>query len=739
MGTSATETRNIEELRRATAELQRQLDERTAELNEKNERYALVSEAVAEGVYDWNVEQNTLFVSPRLMEMFGFEGAGLKSEAWLALVHETDRTAYRGALRNCFKGHTPKVGCEYRIRLQSGEYRWVEDHGLPIRDDAGRAIRLVGAVSDVTERKKADEALRDTNRLSQALLGDLNAVIDTIEYAVLFMGPDLRARVINRAFREMWGIPDAFIATRPTMADLINFNRHTGLYDVPEAEFDAFIARRVEAIQAGNIDPIEMRRGDGKVLLYQGVVLPDGGRLLTYLDITEAERREAELKEALAQQTATAEVLGVINSSPGELAPVFDAILEKAHRLCGATQGTLQLYDGTHFRAVATHGLRPDWAEAQYRPRPPTNAADDELLAGARLVHYPDLAALAEKTGDARMRSAVASGVRTILRVPFRREGTLLGYISAYREEVKPFSEQEIALLESFAQQAAIAMANARLINETREALEQQTATAEVLGVINASPGDLQPVFEAILDKAHSLCGANIGWLLTFDGEFVHTLAMHGLDDLDPVVASTPFRPGPAMERLIEGESFFQIPDIRDFKDAPGTPEIWRVSCEILGAGPHRHRPLAQGRRCPRLHQRLSLADPAVFRKGNRTPPELRRAGRYRNGERAAHHRDAPAHPRSCRRRSNIRPRPATCSRSSAARPATWRRSSNAMLEKAMRLCRGAYGRIFRLRGRRLVSRWATRNAAADPAYRDVEMNTPILRPGRNAGRPCRA
>ncbi len=157
------------------------------------------------------------------------------------------------------------------------------------------------------------------------------------------------------------------------------------------------------------------------------------------------------------------------SSSPGNLAPVFDAILEKAHRLCRATQGTLQLYDGTHFRAVATHGLRPDWAEARYRPRLPTNAADDELLAGARLSSTIPTAALAEET---RLADALRRGDRGSdgPRVPFRREGTLLGYISAYREEVKPFSAQEITLLESFAQQAAIAIENARLINETREA-----------------------------------------------------------------------------------------------------------------------------------------------------------------------------------------------------------------------------------------------------------------------------
>jgi PAS domain S-box-containing protein len=123
-------------------------------LRDSQERHSLVSQAVAEGIYDWNVEENALFVSPRLMEIFKFDGPGLNSEDWYGLVHADDRVAYRSAIRDCFKGESTRVACEYRILVRSGEYRWVEDHGLPIRDAAGRATRLVGAVSDVTERKE---------------------------------------------------------------------------------------------------------------------------------------------------------------------------------------------------------------------------------------------------------------------------------------------------------------------------------------------------------------------------------------------------------------------------------------------------------------------------------------------------------------------------------------------------------------------------------------------------------
>jgi PAS domain S-box-containing protein len=132
-------------------------------LRENEERYSLVSQAVAEGIYDWNIAANTLYVSERVMEIFGFEGH-LTSQDWYRRVHPDDAESYRTALRDCFRRTTEKVACEYRIKARDGSYRWVEDHGLPIRNPDGRAVRLVGCVGDISQRRVIEQALRDSEQ-----------------------------------------------------------------------------------------------------------------------------------------------------------------------------------------------------------------------------------------------------------------------------------------------------------------------------------------------------------------------------------------------------------------------------------------------------------------------------------------------------------------------------------------------------------------------------------------------
>ena len=280
------------------------------------------------------------------------------------------------------------------------------------------------------------------------------------------------------------------------------------------------------------------------------------------------ERRTAELNEAREQQTATAEVLQVINRSPGNLVPVFDAILESAHSLCGVAQGSLQLYDGGKFRAVAVHGLSDAFADRLrqgFRP----DTLGQRLLDGARFVHISDLSEI----DDQMARAAVElSGIRTVLFIPLRKDGALLGRISASRREVKPFTEKEITLLESFAAQAVIAMENARLLSEIRhrndelaEALEFQTATGEVLRIVASSPDHLQPVFDAMLEKAIALCNAKFGALFLYDGKAFAVVADRNLPPAyAQVVRGQSFSPeaNTGFRRLVESKAPLHVRDL---------------------------------------------------------------------------------------------------------------------------------------------------------------------------------
>src|SRR5436190_17101086 len=157
------------------------------------ERYALVCQAVAEGIYEWDIERNALSPSARLIEIFGFEGNGLSAADWNGIVHPEDFPIYRAALRDCFRGVTARLDCEYRIRHSDGAYRWIEDRALPIRNEAGRAVRLVGAVSDVTERKAVEQALRDSEeRHSLVSKAVAEGIYDwNVQENTLFVSPRL--------------------------------------------------------------------------------------------------------------------------------------------------------------------------------------------------------------------------------------------------------------------------------------------------------------------------------------------------------------------------------------------------------------------------------------------------------------------------------------------------------------------------------------------------------------------
>ena len=237
-----------------------------------------------------------------------------------------------------------------------------------------------------------------------------------------------------------------------------------------------------------------------------------------------------ERDEALERQTATSEVLKVISSSPGELEPVFNAMLESAVRLCEAKLGTLFLSEGKDsYRTAALYGAPPAFAEAR-RKNPVVKASPGAGLGRVAATKEPvqilDIRNDPAYTRDP-SRAAILelAGARTMLNVPMLKDNDLVGQIGIYRQEVRSFTDKQIELVKNFAAQAVIAIENARLLNELREALEQQTATSEVLKVISSSPSDLQPVFQSMLDNSVRICEAKFGQMFLCESDKVRVVA----------------------------------------------------------------------------------------------------------------------------------------------------------------------------------------------------------------------
>src|SRR6516225_7406290 len=231
---------------------------------------------------------------------------------------------------------------------------------------------------------------------------------------------------------------------------------------------------------------------------------------------SESARLTRERDEALEQLSAASEVLRMISSSP-ELEPVFETLLQSATRICEAKFGELDLYDGTGFRWAAQVGTPPQLMEFQKKResfQPLAGGQMDLVRRTKRVIHTADNMADAVP-----MPAATLGGARSVVSVPMLKKQTLIGIIHIYRQEVRPFTEKQIDLLKNFADQAVIAIENARLLSELRDSLERQTATSDVLGVISKSPGDLQPVYQAILENATRICEAKFGLLFRFDGQ----------------------------------------------------------------------------------------------------------------------------------------------------------------------------------------------------------------------------
>jgi PAS domain S-box-containing protein len=583
-----------------------------------DERYRLVIEAVAEGIYEWSTKTDHLELSPRLTEMFGFDQGELTSTNWVERVHSDDRTRYRDATVAYFKGNVPRFSCEYRILDNSRQWRWVSDRATSIRDADGRVLRLIGAITDISELKHREAQLRETlqqqattaevlKAISRSTF-DLQAVLDTLvesatrlceaDHSWLFQregqvfrwaagfghATDVHAKIktlfathggvaadrgsaTGRAALEakVVHIPDVLADPEYTWGRAQEIAGYRSALGVPLLRDGTvigviFVAKVVpQPFTQEQIDLVT-------VFADQAVIAIQNTRLLS-----ELRQRTGELCDALDQQTATADVLKVISRSAFDLQTVLDTLVESAAKLCQAENVQIFLRDGGVYRLAAYNGFSPEYQE--YVKQHPIAPGRGTLVARTALevapVHIPDVLADSEYTWHEGQRLA---GFRAMLGIPLLRDGSCVGVMAMTRPTPEPFSTRQIELTTTFADQAVIAIENVRLFDEVQartrelsESLQQQTATADVLKVISRSTFDLQAVLNTLTESAAQLCETEMAAIVRPKGAAFYWATSYGFPPgYTEYVMNYPISPGrdTAVGRVLLEGTITHIPDV---------------------------------------------------------------------------------------------------------------------------------------------------------------------------------
>ncbi|QOZ45532.1 histidine kinase [Bradyrhizobium sp. CCBAU 53340] len=418
------------------------------------------------------------------------------------------------------------------------------------------AARLCGAIFSVVY-------LQDNDRLRFAATKNFS----TTAINQIRERQDLRQ--INRSFVGGRAILDLAIVQIPDVLADPEYSREFALAGGWRAVLAVPLlheGKSVGAITVGKTEPTAFSEQQIRLLQTfadQAVIAIQNARLFD-----EVQARTRDLETSLQQQTATADVLKVISRSTFDLQPVLDTLLSSACRLCEADIGTVRYQDGSTYRLAADYGCIPEWRDhlARQSSKPDRGTIFGRTIVEGRTVHIPDVLVDPEFT---RLAAQKLMGFRAALGVPLIREGRVFGVLSLLGRS--SFTAKQIELVETFADQAVIAIENARLFNETQEALERQTATAEVLQVISSSPGELGPVFEAMLENAVRICRASFGTLLLYEGDRLRRVArmaaqnvpqLYAPDQETPPHFIAPFDGVPSLRRLVETKALVHIADI---------------------------------------------------------------------------------------------------------------------------------------------------------------------------------